>query len=303
MTHKERELHQAAEQLWASGAQKESLRMHLQLVTGGHDPDVSLQSAIMLIPRLNPIGDLKTILEVSAIAIQLARKLNDAETTSYFEAIKAKHLAISNGALVLAQKNLTMAPLWIGFSLEHDKREFEELQRRINANNAEVDQLSRDALDTCREPSTRGHVRMLCADVFFQRYADAKIRALHNLPPIPAWLRQFLTRCSLDEHLWYRRSDRRLMHSNLKSCENNYLQAIAEFADAREDSNLGRAHYNLANNLRSANHFLRARRHLRQAERIARRIGDEDLLRSIKVLGERIRSRNRNVPNYTAAEQ
>jgi hypothetical protein len=92
------------------------------------------------------------------------------------------------------------------------------------------------------------------------------------------------------------------MRRELEDCERQYCNAVTAFRTQGDDLNVARAYYNLSNALRTANRYRRAKRYLKQAEIIARRLNDETLLKKIPLLKERIRQRNRNVPNYAAGE-
>ena len=62
------------------------------------------------------------------------------------------------------------------------------------------------------------------------------------------------------------------------------------------------ASYAAANDVRSANRFRKAKRYLRQAETISTHHKNTILHDRIAVVKERIRQRNRNMPNYAAGE-
>lgn len=65
----------------------------------------------------------------------------------------------------------------------------------------------------------------------------------------------------------------------------------------------GYAYFNLANDLRSAFRFWKAKKYMRSAKTIAERHRDDNLLRSIGVVEKSIRTRNRDTPNYLAGER
>jgi tetratricopeptide (TPR) repeat protein len=92
------------------------------------------------------------------------------------------------------------------------------------------------------------------------------------------------------------------MRSHLKQCEKRYNEAVSAFRSANDELNVAYAYYAFANDLRSANRFRQATRYLNQAEAIASRHNDEQLTNRIPVLRERIRKRNKNIPNYVAGE-
>jgi hypothetical protein len=92
------------------------------------------------------------------------------------------------------------------------------------------------------------------------------------------------------------------MRDYLVQCERRYSEVVAAFRAIGDELNVGYAFYAAANDLRTANRFRKARRYLKQAEPIATHYKDRSLLDRIPALKERIRQRNRNVPNYAAGE-
>ena len=292
----------AAEQLWESGEARAAIVQHLDLVRHAHNLDVRLQSALLLVERLNPTSHDTEILECCSIGMKVAAELGDAATRVYLLGMLAKNLAIQNGSFLIARRNLRMAPGWLGFSLARDEEEYNALSSLIDANNKEIDRLTLEALEDNMDAATRGHLLLSLANVSLQRYFDVKIDSFRFPIRLPPFVRELLRSWALDEWLLHTASDRRLMHHHVRECERKYSEAVAAFRAEKDEVNVAHAFYALANDLRSANRFSKARPYLQQSETIARRLNEPQLLRLIPVLKERIRRRNRNVPNYAAQE-
>jgi hypothetical protein len=165
----------AAEQLWESGEARAAIVQHLDLVRHAHNLDVRLQSALLLVERLNPTSHDTEILECCSIGMKVAAELGDAATRIYLLGMLAKNLAIQNGSFLIARRNLRMAPGWLGFSLARDEEAYNALSSMIDANNKEIDRLTLEALEDNMDAATRGHLLLSLANVSLQRYFDVKI--------------------------------------------------------------------------------------------------------------------------------
>ncbi len=291
-----------AERLWASGDARGAAQIHIDFSRHARSPELRLRSALVLIERLNPAWNVEAILEACSIGMDMANQLGEAQTRAHLMSMRAKNLAIWNGSLIVARKNLRLAPGWLGFSLERDEHQHQELTARIEANDKEADRLASDAQRESGDPATLGHVLVSVASISFHRYLSVKAESLHKVPRLPSFLREKLKSYVLDEYLWYSRSDRRRMRNYLQECVRRYFQAVAAFRAVGDELNVGYAFYAAANDLRTANRFRKAGRYLNQAETIATHHKDRTLLDRIPALKERIRQRNRNVPNYAAGE-
>jgi hypothetical protein len=93
------------------------------------------------------------------------------------------------------------------------------------------------------------------------------------------------------------------MKKCLVECESSYLAAVDAFRRDGEEADTAYAYYNLANNLRSAFRFLKAKKYLRLAKKIAERYGEKRLHPGIAILEKSIRTRNRDTPDYLAGER
>jgi hypothetical protein len=302
MTPTEEDRFADAERLWASGDPKAAARVHIELTRHAQKPELRLRSALALIERLNPAWNVGAILEACSIGMDMAKKLGESPTKAYLMSMRAKNLAMLNGSLILARKNLKLAPGWLGFSLERDEQQYKELTARIEANDEETDRLARDGQKESGDQGTLGHVLLSVANISFQRYLSVKVDGFHKIVPLPSFIGEKLKPYALDEYLWYSGPDRKRMRNHLKECERRYSEAIAAFRAAGDESNVSYASYAAANDLRSANRFRKAKHYLRHAETISMHYKNTILLDRITVLKERIRQRNRNVPNYAAGE-
>lgn len=292
----------AAEKLWASGQAKAAAAAHVDLSRNAQSAELRLQSALVLIERLNPAWNSEVILEACSTGLAMATKLGDKPTGAYFMGMRAKNLAMTAASLIETRTILRLAPGWFGFSLERDQEKYKSLGMQIDAIDEEIDQLAQKAQSASPDQATLGHVLMSVANISIQRYMALKSECLRMSVRLPSFVQEWLRTWTLDEYLWYHTADRQAMRNHLKQCEQRYSEAASAFRCANDELNVAYAYYAVANDLRSANRFRTARRYLNQAEAIARRHNDAKLVSRIPVLRERIRQRNKNIPNYVAGE-
>jgi tetratricopeptide (TPR) repeat protein len=264
----------SAEQLWASGDPKTAAAVHVALSRHAQSPELRLKSALVLVGRLNPGWDVDVILEACSTGMNMAEKLGEPATKAYLTGMRAKNLAILNGSLIAARKGFRLAPRWLGFSLQRDEEQYKSLTARIEKNEEEIDRLARDAEKACGDQRTLGHVLLSIGNISFQRYMSVKSDCLQSSVRLPSFIRDYLRSFALDEYLWYSTPARQSMRNHLKQCERTYSQAVAAFRAVDDELNVAHAFYSLANDLRTANRFRKAKRYLKKAETIARHYND-----------------------------
>jgi hypothetical protein len=132
---------------------------------------------------------------------------------------------------------------------------------------------------------------------------DLKIECLKGRGKVPGILIRLLRPYRLDDFIVFTREERTKLNKCLDQCEASHIAAADEFRKDEDESGTGYAYYNLANHLRTAFRFNKAKKYLRLAKCVADRYRDENLLSSIKVLERSIRARNRDIPNYLAGER
>lgn len=295
-----------AEQRWLSGDSNGAASIHIDLCLNGRNERVRMQSALLLVERLRAIDHLPELLRICDIGIGCAQRMNELAYEANLMAKKAEYLVVLNGVgLVPARKSLRMAPGWFAFSLERDAEQFQELTKKIEANDAEADRLLEGALRTSEQAgshSAKAQVLMCAANTRFHRYMNLKMEFLTGAGRVPYALIRLLRPYGLDELFLYTKAARKEMRKCLSECESNYLAATDAFRKGGEEAQTAYAYYNLANDLRSAFRFCRAKKYLRMAKQIAERHGDKRLFPGIKAVEKSIRMRNRDTPNYLAGE-
>jgi hypothetical protein len=298
---------QEAERRWASGDAQGAISIHFDICINGQNDRVRLQSALVLVERLKAVEHLDEFLQVCDAGVRCAQRMRDSLSEAYLLAKKAEGIAIVNGlSLVPARKKLRMAPGWFGFSLERDEAQYKELTQKINANETEIEGMLAKALTTAEQAGshqTKAQVLLCTGQVHFNGYMTLKTEYLKGTAIVPRGLLRLLRPSRLDDFLHFTKDERAKMSACLNQCEASYLAAADAFQKDGDELGAGCAYFNLANDLRSAFRFWKAKKYLHLASTIAERHGDGNLLRSIGVLEKSIRMRNRDTPNYLAGER
>lgn len=296
-----------AERRWASGDAQGAISIHLDVCINGRDDRVRLQSALVLVERLKAVEHLDRFLQVCDAGIRCAQRMTDSRSEAYLLGQKAEGLEVVNGLnFVPTRKRLRMAPGWFGFSLERDKAQYKELTHKIEANEAEIEAMLAQALATAERAgshSTKAQVLLCTGQVHFNRYMNLKTEYVRGATMVPRSVLRLLRPYRLDDFLHFTKDERAKMSACLDQCEASYLAAADEFQKDGDGSGVGYAHFKLANSLRSAFRFRKAKKYLRLARGIAERHGDNNLSAGIRVLEKSIRMRNRDMPNYLAGER
>jgi hypothetical protein len=81
------------------------------------------------------------------------------------------------------------------------------------------------------------------------------------------------------------------------------LDAGKAFIEAGDEGQVAYVYFNLANDLRSAFRFRKAKMYLSQSKQLAEGHRNDNLLRQVRALEQSIVARNRDTPNYVAGER
>ena len=297
----------AAEERWQSGNVKDGARIHFDLCLNGQDPRIRLRSAMVLLDRLKFPQAPQEILQVCTVAIESAERLADTKNQALLMAKKAECLVTLNGlSLIPARNRLRMPPGWFGFGLEGEEKEYAELTKQIEANDKDADSLvstARDIAERAGDDATLAHVLMCMGTMALQRYMSRKLDCLPSRIRVPGWLLSRLRECRLDGYVLYDSQTRHQLRTLAAECEERYLEAVGILQKASDEFLEAYAYYNLANNLRSMYRLGSASKYLRQAQALAEKQDNEQLLKSIHHLEKSIRLKNRDTPNYAAGER
>lgn len=291
-----------ARQLVNEGNEEEAVKL-LWPLCASQDRVTALNAIFVLLDALNPITENDKLLSLAEKGIEAASHPGHSDAKAYLSSKKVFYLLNELSRLVARAQSLVLSARvfkWIEFSLERDKEEYDAIAKQrvsveetIAMTAAEVEAIA----EACTNPAMRGQLFESIGQYHSTRFftdllelqSGGRIRAkIFNLRPVRRWnLSYFL----------YDRVSRKRIRLSKRKCFRYFERAIAEFEAANSPVDIGRASYNLAAKLMLANHFVRARRLLLKAKTLADR-NDAKLMHQIAELEQRVRERNRVVPNY-----
>ena len=139
---------------------------------------------------------------------------------------------------------------------------------------------------------------MMSGQIYGDMYLTEKIRKMKNPK-----LYIFLSKFHLDDFYMRFFEGNREISNYIDKSEELLLEASQIFESLGDKTNQGYAFFNLANQLRTARKFRKAKKYLEKAAAIAREKNDIPLLESIKILEISIKCKNKDTPDYLNGEK
>lgn len=288
--------------LLKTGRRKEASRIFLQLYQQTTNNRFKLQILDPLITALDPTQENKKLIDLCSDGIDLAAVLGFSDLQAHFMGRKADFLVNKLSVYQYHRACLKLAPGWIEFSTESDKKKHEFLTKKIEELEIEIDRLLGDAFklgEAIGNKKISAFILMSKASVESSRYFQYKMDYLRV--PWKAKIALLLNRLGYESTLIFGFKHSQVLKGYIRSCIADYNNA-AKLLEEINDDGARFAYYNLAVHLKSTYRFRMAKKCLRKAKAIAERNRDSQLLARIKALEASIMAKNRDVPNYIEGE-
>lgn len=288
--------------LLSSGRRKEASAIFAALYDRATQHGAKIQLIEALLSALNPLGENQRLVDLASQGIQLASESRLPDIEAHFMARKADLMMNGVSGFQYRRKNLKLAPGWVGFSTEADKRTYEELTKSIDGIEKDIDGLLHDALSLAQRSGSKkalAFIFMSKASIESARYLKYKMECVRGT--MKSKIRLLLHRLGYDVPILNGYRHYRNCRSHIESFTEYYLTAAKLFEELGDDG-ASFAYYNLAVHLKSAYRFRQARGYLMKAKVLAEKQGNALLLAKISELQKSIRSRNRDTPNYLGGE-
>ena len=257
-----------------------------------------------LLTALDPVKEIKKLLEFSEAGIRISKKLHDTSGQAYFMSRKADLIVSAKLPFLEYQlHNLKLASGWIGFSTEIDKKSYEALMSEVNSFESEADLLLKDALALVgTDKKVEGRILMSRGSIESSRYLRYKSEFMGGNAKAKWWLKFQFFRYPLAEYLFiFNNSQSKKLRSCIDSFTVDYLKA-AKIYEQLNDSASGYAYHNLANHLKLAYKFWAAKKYLAKAKKVAQKFNDQLLIQQVKAMELAIKAKNKDTPDYLAGE-
>ena len=285
---------EAAKELWTLYTTVASKSFRLQVIVDG------------LVNALHPFKDLDQLMTVVNEGISLSEQMNKADIQAYLMAKKASLHMNEITILQYRQQNLRLHPAWIAFATEAEEAEYRAITEKINEIEESADALLGPALQMANETEnkrTEACVWVSTGEVNVGRYMHFKMQAMMGSVERAKWWRRLslLRRYGLENYLFYNLREIRELRNYIAQFTSSLLRAASLFQEII-DSEEAYSLFKLSNHLRTAFKFREARKYLKRAETVARNYNQELLLKHVEEMKKRIKSRNKDVPNYLEGE-
>lgn len=288
----------------ASGEKEKSLPVLFRL-RASKNPSIKLDANLALLVALDHLTKNEELLKVVEEAIEAALALQKTDVHAYLLSKKAQLLFVKLSQLTYRQHNLNLAASvfhWIDFSLEIDKKEFNELKGQREILKKEIVILESGAVAAIARSQNHymnGHIFLSLGEISFARFLDDQLNFYGG-----GKLRSkiinfyFIRRWGLDKLIGYSRIERCKLRESLDKGESYLKCAIGEFRAGGFNSDLAHALYNLAGKFAITFRFRMGKKYLKQAKRLAESIGEKTLFVPLADLEKTIKDRYRHTRNY-----
>ncbi len=281
----------------------EPARKQLELITT-REPNIRLEVLLTFLVLLDHVTENDKLLAVADEGIELATLLKNESVKIYLLGKRCSFLVSELSNLSYRKGNLILASRlfgWIGFSLEVDKKEYEEIEEKIRSLEMEIDDTLRLVLEKAEGSSDhmfRGHIFSTVGDIYSQKYFTQKLiyqnggRFKSKIANI-----YYVRRWNIERYLYTKEARIKIDHSS-SSCIQYFKKSIDEFSFAGKKSEQAYAIYNLAVKYLLFNNFQKAKKLLSESRIIANSIQEKRLLAKIDQLELEVADKNRHVHDY-----
>jgi len=296
---------QNAINLLMQGRRKEAsaeLMILEQVIT---DKNLRIQLIDAALSALDTVNENDKLIKLSAEGVNIAKEYNRKDVQSYFMSRKADFLMGKMTFLQYDQHNLKLSPDWVEFSTEVDKNDYEKLSAEVEKTEKEINALLDEALLLAEQSGDKravARVLMANAGIESSRYLHKKAEYMLGNYRTKFWLKFEFMRYPFFERLFiFPNNKGKKLNSIVTSFTVKFLKA-AQICEELNDSLAGYAYHNLANDLKSAYRFRKAKKYLLKAKVIAEKYNDNLLKKQVESLEKAINARNRDIPDYINGE-
>jgi len=292
-------------ELLMAGKRKEAAAGLLNLYPRITKKELRLQLIDASLSTLDPIKENQKLIEMSAEGVKIAEDLQMPNLQAHFMGNKANFLMDKITFLQHQRYSLKLAPGWIEFSTEADKKQYEIIIKEVERREKEINTLLAQAMILAEQSGDKkvlGRILMFRGSVESTRHLHHKIKCFSGNSKVKRWLKfKFLHHLILKYPFIFNKKQSKRLKSFVASFTSDFLRAAQVFEEIK-DPTAGYAYHNLANNLKSAYRFKKAKKYLKKAESVAKEYNDTLLMRQVKIMKKAIKAKNRDIPDYIGGE-
>lgn len=264
-----------------------------------------LEAILSLLVVLDHFTENEKLLEITEEGLKNASMLGKGDVEAYLLTEKCNFLLTKLGFMIYRQKNLKLSAnvfKWIGFSTEHEKKEFEIIVQQREEIEKEVQKLEVSVLNLTKISKDyyfRGHIFSRLGDLYSSKFLNDQLDLM-----IGGKTRSkigniyFVRRWNLGRWFLYGSKDRKKITDDWNKCIYFFKLAISEFKSGKYGGEMAHACYNLAVKYKLAFQFSKAKKFLKQAQELAEEHNEKRLLSQITLFRKELADKNKNIRNY-----
>ncbi|HUW21813.1 MAG TPA: hypothetical protein VMW41_04065 [Candidatus Bathyarchaeia archaeon] len=279
--------------LMNAGNKKEAAKAFMVLVSSKNE-EIKLQAMDALLSILDQIKDYKVIMTLCDNAINISKTQKRMDNLAYFQMRKASTMSVKIGGWKYVRKTYKLSPNWFNFSTEEDKQGYKDFDDKIKQGEKEVDRLCIESLKNAKVADNKkllGMIYLYRAPIWQNRCSDLKIeRMLRTI--------RFLPECRLKDLLRYNKKDLKKINQYFSKSISDLFTAIKIFKEIGDKDSVSYCYNNLTNCYLHSYRYVQAFFTFKKLESNIKGSKDEELLRNYEKLKDRLKNRNKNIPNY-----
>jgi hypothetical protein len=243
-------------------------------------PELRIQTILTVLRVLNPATDNDGIIWLCEKGLGQSGFRGAADVMAHLRITRANSLLIDVGFRLYEKRNITLAPRWKDFSLEKDKKEYDEVTKKINREESEA-QGSYKQIEEYRSKETRAELSLalLRTEYWMQSYLNHKMAGLK-----PTRFRRFLRDLTRRDAFLYRRAERKLLTSSFAMCKKYIQEAFRICNDMGDELAKAEVYITYGRHLASALRYRSANRYAAKALSIARAYTNAEIEARAKAL-------------------
>jgi len=285
-----------AERFVSLGFTRPASALFWEIYNETKNSSLKLQAILELTTTLSPTEEIDKLIKICTEGINLAGQLGSLDLKACLMAKKANYLSYYVSLYRYERKNLKLVPEWIGFALENDEKEYNELTDKISKFENEAYDLLHKSIKIVNEindQNAKANILSLKGQFYGGKYLDFK---MENMKTSKIFLFSLSPR--LKDYFLYDRSSRKKMKEYISIFRRSFLESAQIFESL--SNKLGEAYslFGLAIQLRAANRYRKVIKFLTKAKKIAQKQKDVALLNGINEFEKKIKRKTTDIEDH-----
>lgn len=284
MTNDEIKL-KTALKLYSDGEVEKSAKLSLEVYNDTTDAFTKLQAVNFLTSSLNKAEHNQRLVELCDEGIELSEQLSRDDIKATYMALKAECLMHRCMVLHYKMVNLKISPGWKNFALESEKLEYEKLLDKKSTYEKESTKLLLRAVKITESVSDKMILVRILRSQALTYGAQRLMLAIGELKS-SHWNLFFINTLKIQPNFIYKNGKE--IREATNKCRDTFLRAIAIAKTLKNEEECAYILFSLVGEMRASGRKMEAKKYLRQAEKLARKLNQKILIKQASLLKELI---------------